>query len=105
VTADRRPIPDGTVSRIRGRWQAPGLRLLVRAVLVVSIVGGLLGGQVGRGLAAVAVAAVIAGPLARVCWLLLRWTQERDARFVLLGIAVIVVVSSGGVMAALGVGG
>jgi len=105
MTSDRRPIPDGTVSRIRGRWQAPGLRVLVRVVLVVSVVGGLLDGLVGRTLSTVAVAAVVAAPLLRVCWLLLRWAQERDARFVLLGIAVIVVVSSGGVMAALGVGG
>lgn len=105
MTTDRRPIPDGTVSRIRGRWQAPGLRVLVRVVLVVSVVGGLLGGRVGRGLAAAAVIAIIAAPLARVCWLLFRWAQERDWRFVLLGLAVIAVVGSGGVLAAVGVGG
>ena len=52
-----------------------------------------------------AVVAVIAAPLARVCWLLLRWTQESDRRFVALGVAVIAVIATGAVLAALGVGG
>ena len=104
MTAARQPIPDGTVSSIRGRWQVPALTWLVRVVLVVSVIGGLLGGRVGRGLATAAVVAVVAAPPARVGWLLLRWTQERDRRFVLLGAAVIVVIATGALLATLGVG-
>lgn len=105
MTAARRPIPEGVVSAIRGRWQIPALTWLVRVVLVVSVVGGLLGGRLGRGLATAAVVAVIAAPPLRVCWLLLRWQQEQDRRFVLLGRAVIAVIGTGAVLAALGVGG
>lgn len=105
MTAARRPIPDGVISRVRGRWQTPGLTWLVRVVLVISVVGGLLGGPVGRVFAAVAVGAVIAAPLLRVCWLILRWIQEHDRRFAVLGAAVIAVVATGAVLAALGVGG
>lgn len=105
MTAARRPIPDGRVSSIRGRWQIPAMTWLIRVVLAVSLASAVLGGPVGRVLAIVAVAAVVAAPLTRVCWLILRWTQEHDGRFVLLGVVVIAVVTSGAVLATLGVGG
>ena len=104
MTAVRQPIPGGTVSRIRGRWQVPGLTWLTRVVLVVSLLGGFLGEPVGEGLAIAAVTAIVAAPLLRVCWLLIRWTQEHDRRFVATGVALLSVVATGGVLAALGVG-
>ncbi len=105
MTAVRQPIPGGTVSTIKGRRQVPALTALIRVVLVVSVIGGLLGGPVGRGLSTAAVVAIVAAPVARVCWLMFRWTQEHDRRFVVLGVAVIAVVASGAVLAVLGVGG
>lgn len=104
MTVARSPIPGGTVSRIRGRFQAPGLTWLTRAVLVLSLVGGLLGGSFGRAVATTAVAAIVATPLLRLAWLILRWIQERDRRFVATGSALLAVVALGGALAALGVG-
>lgn len=104
MTAARSPIPGGTVSQISGRFQAPALSWLTRVVLVLSLVGGLLGGSVGRLVATAAVAAIVATPLLRLAWLILRWTQERDRRFVVTGSALLAVVALGGALAALGVG-
>ncbi len=104
MSGGRAAIPAGEVSTIRGRWQAPGLTWLTRAVLAVSLVGGLLGGPVGRAMAVGAVSAIVAAPLLRIGWLIVRWGQERDRRFVVTGLALLVVVASGGVLAALGVG-
>lgn len=104
MTAARSPIPGGTVSRIRGRFQGPGLTWLTRVVLVLSLCGGLIGGPFGRALAVAAVGAIMVTPLIRVAWLILRWSQERDRRFVLTGAALLMVVAIGGTLAALGIG-
>ncbi len=100
----RSPIPEGPVSTIRGRWQAPGLTWIVRFVLVLGVASALLPGGAGTAAAVVAVAVVIATPLLRVAWLVLRWYQEGDRRFVLLGLALLAVVGAGALAASLGVG-
>ena len=103
--SDLRPsIPDGTVSTIRGRWQGPGLTWLTRVVFVIAVVGALAPGSVGTALATVAVVAVIATPLLRVAWLVFRWMQEEDWRFVGAGLGLLLVVAIGALLAALGVG-
>ena len=104
MTDSRAPIPPGRVSTIRGRWQAPGLTLLTRLVLVAALLGAFLPGGAGMALATAAVSAVIAAPLLRVAWLVHRWAQERDRRFVLTGVALLVVVAAGAALAAAGVG-
>ena len=104
MTQDREPIPPGRVSTVRGRWQGPALTWLTRVVIVLALVGGLLGGRVGNGLAVAAVAAVIGIPIARVVWLIGRWHHEHDTRFVLAGIALLVTIGAGAFLAALGVG-
>lgn len=104
MTEVRASIPSGEVSRIRGRWQVPALTWLTRVVLVVALFGGLIGHEVGRVLAVAAIGAVVAAPLLRICWLMFRWTQEHDRRFVLTGALMLAVVATGAILAALGVG-
>lgn len=96
--------PPGTVSTVRGRWQRPALTWTSRALLVVALMGGLLPDPVGEVLALVAVVAVAVVPLARVAWLVLRWSQEHDRRFAVVGSALLGVVALGAVLAAVGVG-
>ena len=97
-------IPEGTVSTIRGRWQGPGLTWLTRVVFVIAVVGALAPGATGIALATTAVVAVVATPLLRVAWLVFRWMQEDDWRFVCAGIGLLLVVAVGALLAALGVG-
>ncbi len=100
----RPPIPGGEVSTIVGRWQAPALTWLMRVVLVASVAGAVVPGVTGIALATLAVSAVIAAPLVRVGWLVFRWTQEGDRRFVARGVGLLVIVAAGAGLAALGVG-
>lgn len=101
---DRAPIPGGTVSTIRGFYQAPGLTWITRIVLVAGVAGAVLPGAAGIAVATAAVAAVMATPLLRVAWLIFRWTQEGDRRFILTGIALLGVVLTGAVLSAIGLG-
>ena len=96
--------PPGVVSTVRGHWQGPALLWTTRVLLAIALLGGLVPGPVGRFLAVTAVAVVTAVPLARVLWLVVRWIQERDARFVAIGVALLATVAAGAAMAALGVG-
>ena len=100
----RPPRPPGEVSSIRGHWQRPVLTWTTRLVLVVALVSVVLPGDVRRAVAVAACAAVVAGPLLRVAWLVFRWHQEHDRRFVAAGAGLLVVVGTGATLAALGVG-
>jgi hypothetical protein len=40
-------------------------------------------------------AAVIAAPLMRVAWLIFRWSQERDYRYVAIGLSLLSVIAAG----------
>lgn len=97
--------PEGVVSRVRGHWQGPALTWTTRALLALALLGIAVPGSLGRLLAVAAVAVVIAVPLVRVVWLVVRWTQERDVRFVVVGVALLSTVALGATFAALGVGG
>jgi 4-hydroxybenzoate polyprenyltransferase len=100
----RQPIPGGAVSTIRGRIQVPALTWTTRAVMALGLVSALLPDDARIAAATVVVAAVVAVPLLRVAWLVHRWRQERDARFVRLGLALLAVVAAGAALAARGVG-
>lgn len=104
MTIPRTPIPEGPVSTVRGRWQAPALTWLTRVLLVVAVASAVVPGRGGTVLAVGVVGVVVATPLLRVGWLVLRWTQERDWRFVVLGLALLAVVGIGAGLAAAGVG-
>jgi hypothetical protein len=104
VTTAREPIPPGAVSSIRGRRQVPALRCAT-GIGLVSAAGALaFGGDVGHALGVAAVIVVSATPLLRVAWLIFRWTEERDWRFVTLGVALLGVVALGALLALAGVG-
>ncbi len=104
MTEPRIPIPGGRVSTIRGRWQAPALTWTTRVVLVLGLLTAVLPSDLAIALGTVVVATVIATPLLRVAWLVHRWRQEHDARFVRAGLALLGVVAAGASLAALGVG-
>lgn len=104
MSANRDPIPGGVVSTIRGRWQGPWLTWLSRLVLVASLVAAVLPGTADRSLATVAVSLIVAAPLVRVAWLVFRWGQEGDLRFVAAGSALLAVVAVGGLLAWLEIG-
>lgn len=101
----RQAIPPGTVSTIRGHWQAPWLRRATQLVLLLSVIASVLPGDARDVVAWTAIGLVIAAPLLRLLWLLHRWRQEQDTPFVLLGAAVLLVVGTGAALASLGVGG
>lgn len=105
MTVGRDPIPAGAVSSIRGRIQAPALTWLTRLVVVVGVLGAALPGDVGIVVATIAVGAVMAAPLLRVLWLVFRWKQESDRRFIAVGTALLAVIGLGALLSALGVGG
>jgi hypothetical protein len=92
MSEPRAPIPAGQVSTVRGRWQAPALTWVTRTVIALGL------------LAAVVPDPVIATPLLRVAWLVHRWRQERDRRFVGFGLGLLAVIAVGAGLAALGVG-
>lgn len=100
----RQPIPGGAVSTIRGRLQAPALTWVTRTVIVLGLVSAVLPDPAGVTVATAVVVAVVAVPPVRVAWLVHRWHQERDSRFVGVGLALLGVIATGGVLAALGVG-
>lgn len=100
----RSPIPDGTVSTIRGRWQAPALTWTTWVVLALGVLSAVLPGDAAVVVATVVVGVIVATPLLRVLWLVHRWRQERDRRFVGVGLALLGVIALGAGLAALGVG-
>ena len=93
------------MSTIRGHYQGPALTWLSRIVIVAGVLGWALPGAAGVAVATAAVAAVVAAPLLRVAWLVLRWRQERDRRFQVLGVGLLAVVALGAALSAAGVGG
>jgi len=101
----RAPIPEGTVSTIRGRWQRPALSWTTRIVMGLGLLSVVLPGRASTAVAVVVVAAVVAAPLLRVAWLVHRWRQERDGRFVAAGLLLLGVVGLGALLSILGVGG
>lgn len=100
----RPPIPGGQVSTIRGRWQAPALTWTTRVVLAAGLLTLVLPGTAGVAVATAVVAVVVATPLLRVAWLVWRWHQEHDRRFVTIGLVLLAVIGAGAALAAIGVG-
>lgn len=99
MNTERRPIPPGRVSTIRGRWQRPALTAATLGALVLAFAGLVLPRDVADALQRAALTVVIATPLLRIVWLCVRWTNERDWRFLAAGLALVAVVGAGAVAA------
>lgn len=86
------------VSTITGRRQRVALRAVSATAWGLAGLGVMLGESSGV-VASAAVVIVVAAPLVRIAWLVVRWVQERDLRFVVLGLALLGVIALGGAIA------
>lgn len=78
-----------TVSAITGLRQGPWLIATARLLGVLALVGAFLPGQIGTLSAGLAIVVVTATPLLRVVWIIFRLAQERDRRFVTIGVSLL----------------
>lgn len=97
--AERAAGPGGSVSTIRGHWQVPALTFATRAMLILAVAAIVLPGMLASGAETAVVTAAVAIPILRVCWLVIRWTQERDTRFVVVGLLLLTVIAVGATIA------
>ena len=95
------PETKGRTSRVTGRRQASGLRLITAFAAGAAALGVLVPGSVGMVAGIAAVAAITVAPLLRVLWLTFRWWQEGDIRFTVIGLALLGVIGIGSTLAAL----
>lgn len=95
-------MTSGQISIINGRRQRPALRIISLASWLLAGIGALGAAQPFRAAGSLAIILVTAAPLLRVGWLIFRWGQERDWRFVWTAIALLVVIAGAGLVAVLG---
>ncbi|HEX6221727.1 MAG TPA: DUF1634 domain-containing protein [Acidimicrobiia bacterium] len=91
-----------TVSRVTGRRQGPILRSTTVIAWVLAGLGALSEAQPFVTAGVVALVLVTAAPLLRVTWLMFRWIQERDWRFVWTAVALLGVIAVAGIVALVG---
>jgi hypothetical protein len=92
------------ISHVTGRRQARALRLISAIVIATAATSLMVPGPAEGWLALGALVLVVSTPLLRVGWLIFRWGQEGDRRFVLLGVGLLTVVAVGAVASGLGLG-
>lgn len=92
------------ISHVTGRRQAMALQWIMRAAIVLAAASIVVPAPVDHLLATTALVLVAATPVARVGWLIYRWFQERDMRFVAVGTLLLAVVAAGAIVSALGPG-
>ncbi len=90
------------VSIIKGRRQRPALRVISIGAWVLAGIGALSHGGWFFAAGVSAITLVVATPLLRVGWLILRWCQERDWRFAWMGMALLAVIAMAGLVALAG---
>ncbi len=90
------------VSTITGRRQGPALRVVSIVSFVLAALSVVSPGRLAVLAGVAAVGLVTAAPLLRVVWLVVRWAQERDWRFVVTALGLLAVVGAGATIAALG---
>lgn len=89
------------VSIVTGRRQRPALRLITGIAWVLAGVGAWGADGWVRWVGIGALSLVIAAPILRVLWLIRRWAQEGDWRFVSIGAGLLGVIAAGAVVAVL----
>jgi low temperature requirement protein LtrA len=92
------------VSHVTGSRQMRALRVITAVSLAAAAISLVLPTPYDEAPAITALLLVMATPVLRVGWLIFRWGQERDVRFVLVGSALLGVVALGAVVSALGLG-
>lgn len=92
------------VSRITGRRQMKALRIITIVAITLAAVSLILPSPYEGPLALIALVMVVTTPVLRVGWLIFRWSQERDARFVVAGTVLLSLVAFGAIASALGLG-
>lgn len=68
------------------------LRISLAALLLLSLIGVVAHGRVSRDVGQAMVVLLVALPLIRLVWLLVRWVRKRDRRFTLELVALLAVV-------------
>lgn len=92
------------VSHVTGRRQAVALRIISVVAILAAATSLVVPTPMNARLALAALVLVAATPLLRVGWLIFRWAQEGDRRFVALGVGLLTVVAIGAISSALGLG-
>ncbi len=87
------------VSTIVGRWQILWLTWVTRVMFAAALVGLIVPAGAGTAIRIGVVSVAIAVPLLRVAWLIRRWRQESDWRFVALGLTLLSVIAAGAALA------
>ena len=91
----------GPVSVVIGRRQAPTLRFVTVTSWLLAGLGALAENRWATLAGIIAISLVMATPLVRVGWLMMRWREERDLRFFWIGAALLSVVAAGALLALL----
>jgi hypothetical protein len=84
----------------RQRYLTGFLRIATVVVLASAVLGVVLRDDAGQAAATVMVALLIAIPLVRLVWLVLRWLHKGDRRFAALAVLLILLVGVGAVLGA-----
>ena len=94
------PQQPGVVSTVGASpLERRALSAAAMAVLIAAVLGAVIPGRPGRVLDGIAIAIVIAAPLARVLGLVAGFVRERDWRFVGAALALLAVVAAGALLA------
>lgn len=75
-----------------------GLQVAMVLVAVAAVLGDVLHGPAGRAAEWVLLAVLVAVPVVRVLWFVVRWFRRGDPKFALVGIGVLVVMAAGVVL-------
>lgn len=86
------------VSAVTGIRQAAALRLATRSAFALAVIGVLGLGSVSTVAAAASLTIIVAAPLLRVAWLIVRWAQEGDRRFAGLGAVLLLLGAAGAII-------
>lgn len=92
-------LHEPSVSRVTGRRQAPVLRYVSTTAWALAALGTFGFVANGTWAATAAITMIGATPVLRVAWLMVRWSQEKDWRFVWIGAGLIAVIGLGAVLA------
>jgi hypothetical protein len=90
------------VSNVTGRRQGPALRAISIVAWMMAGVGVMGDTPWSMVAGVISVGLITATPLLRVAWLMFRWLQEQDWRFVWTAAALLVVIALGGLFVLVG---